>query len=205
MSLEQLWLFITVTLVISASPGPVMLSCMIDAGLYGFGKSLFTMLGASAGNMVLMLLSALGLGLLVEQAEWIFHLIKWIGAAYLVYLGIKLVNAPPLAIDTDAQAIRGSHLFRKSFLVAVTNPKGLIYFGALMPPFIDINRAMPPQFALLTIIFLAMDLLWMAIYALGGRGIMRWLKTPQHQRWFNWISGGALILAGGALAVAKLQ
>lgn len=204
MSLEQLWLFVTITLVISASPGPVMLSCMIDAGLYGFGKSLFTMLGASTGNMVLMLLSALGLGLLVEQAEWIFHLIKWIGAAYLVYLGIKLVRAPPLGIDADAQAIRGSHLFRKSFIVAVTNPKGLIYFGALMPPFIDVNHPMPPQFALLTIIFLAMDLIWMAIYALGGRSIMRWLKSPQHQRWFNWISGGALILAGGALAVAKL-
>ena len=204
MSFEQLWLFVTITLVISASPGPVMLSCMIDAGLYGFAKSIFTMLGAGAGNLVLMLLSALGLGLLVEQAEWIFHIIKWIGAAYLVYLGIKLMRAPPLGVNTEAQAIRGSHLFRKSFIVAVTNPKGLIYFGALMPPFIDITRSMPPQFALLTIIFLVMDFIWMAIYALGGRSIMRWLKSPQHQRWFNWISGGALIVAGSVLAFTKL-
>ena len=204
MSLEQLWLFTTITLVLSASPGPVMLACMIDAGRYGFAKSTFTMLGASAGNLILMLLSALGLGLLVEQAEWIFHTIKWIGAAYLVYLGIKLVQAPPLSVDTQANQIPSSRLFRKAFLVAVTNPKGLIYFGALMPPFIDVHKSMPPQFALLTIIFLAMDFIWMAIYALGGQSIMRWLKSPEHQRWFNWISGGALIVAGTLLAFTKL-
>ena len=204
MSLEQLWLFTTITLVLSASPGPVMLACMIDAGRYGFAKSTFTMLGASAGNLILMLLSALGLGLLVEQAEWIFHTIKWIGAAYLVYLGIKLVQAAPLSVDTQASQIPSSHLFRKAFLVAVTNPKGLIYFGALMPPFIDVHKSMPPQFALLTIIFLAMDFIWMAIYALGGQSIMRWLKSPEHQRWFNWISGGALIVAGTLLAFTKL-
>jgi homoserine/homoserine lactone efflux protein len=204
MPLEQLWLFTTITLVLSASPGPVMLACMIDAGRYGFAKSLYTMLGASVGNLVLMLLSALGLGLLVEQAEWIFHTIKWLGAAYLVYLGIQLALAPPLSIDMNARQIRSSHLFGKAFIVAVTNPKGLIYFGALFPQFIDIQRSMPPQFALLTVIFLAMDFVWMSIYALGGRSIMRWLKSPQHQRWFNWISGGALILAGCALAFTQI-
>lgn len=204
MPLEQLWLFTTITLVVSASPGPVMLACMIDAGRYGFAKSLYTMLGASVGNLVLMLLSALGLGLLVEQAEWIFHTIKWIGAAYLIYLGIQLALAPPLSIDIETRQIRSSHLFSKAFIVAVTNPKGLIYFGALFPQFIDIQRSMPPQFALLTVIFLAMDLVWMGIYALGGRGIMRWLRSPKHQRWFNLISGGLLIAAGVALAFSKL-
>lgn len=204
MSLEQLWLFTTITLVLSASPGPVMLACMIDAGRYGFAKSTFTMLGASTGNLILMLLSAFGLGLLVEQAEGVFHAIKWIGAAYLIYLGVKLVLAPPLSMDIQARQIRSSQLFRKAFIVAVTNPKGLIYFGALMPPFIDVHKSMPPQFALLTIIFLAMDFIWMTIYAVGGQSIMRWLKSPEHQRWFNWISGGALMLAGGTLAFTKL-
>jgi homoserine/homoserine lactone efflux protein len=151
-----------------------------------------------------MLLSALGLGLLVEQAEWIFHTIKWIGAAYLIYLGIQLVRAAPLDMDVSTRTVRSHHLFSKAFVVAVTNPKGLIYFGALFPQFIDIHTSMPPQFALLTVIFLSMDFVWMTIYALGGRSIMRWLKSPEHQHWFNWISGGALILAGGVLAFAKL-
>lgn len=204
MALEQLWLFITLTFIVSASPGPVMLSCMADAGRFGFAKSLFTMLGASAGNLLLMLLSALGLGLLVEQMEWVFHLIKWIGAAYLVYLGLDMFRAAPQDLYSEVPAIRSSHLFWKSLVVATTNPKGLVYFGALFPQFIDINQSMPPQFALLTLIFLATDLLWMAIYALGGSAIMRWLKSPTHQRWFNRVSGSALIAAGIALAFSGL-
>lgn len=179
-----------------------MLSCMTDAGRFGFGKSLFTMLGASAGNLILMLLSAIGLGLLVEQAEWIFNTIKWIGAAYLVYLGIQLFIAPPHNFDADVPQARNHHLFFKSLLVATTNPKGLIYFGALFPQFIDIEKPMPPQFAVLTVIFLLMDLVWMVIYAKGGSFIMQWMKSPEHQRWFNRISGGALILTGGALSLA---
>ena len=204
MSPEQLWVFVTITLVLSASPGPVMLSCMIDAGRYGIGNSFFTMLGASAGNLILMLLSALGLGLLVQEAEAIFHTIKWIGAAYLVYLGSRLLRAGPLKADLQARQVQSHQLFGKAFIVAVTNPKGLVYFGALFPQFVDITQPMVPQLALLTAIFLAMDLIWMTIYALGGHSIMRWLKSPHHQRWFNWISGSVLILAGGLLAVSKL-
>lgn len=204
MQLEQLWLFITLTFFVSASPGPVMLSCMADAGRFGFGKSLYTMLGASIGNLVLMLFSALGLGLLVEQAEWIFHTIKWIGAAYLVYLGIQLFLTKPHSFDQEVQQIRSHHLFIKSFMVAVTNPKGLIYFGALFPQFIDIHKSMPPQFVLLTIIFLLMDLVWMIIYAKGGSIIMRWMTSPEHQRWFNRLSGGALILTGVVLSLATI-
>lgn len=204
MSLEQLWLFITLTFIVSASPGPVMLSCMADAGRFGFAKSVYTMLGASTGNLVLMLLSALGLGLLVGEAEWVFHTIKWMGAAYLVYLGIALFIAKPHDLQDELPEIRSSHLFWKSLLVAVTNPKGLIYFGALFPQFVDIHQPMTPQFTLLTVIFLATDLLWMAIYALGGSAIMRWLTSPSHQRWFNRISGGALVAAGIALAFTRL-
>ncbi|WP_225318674.1 LysE family translocator [Cellvibrio sp. KY-GH-1] len=203
-SIEQLWLFSTLTFIVSASPGPVMLSCMADAGRFGFAKSIFTMLGASAGNLVLMLLSAVGLGLLVEQSEWVFNLIKWIGAAYLVYLGAEQIRAKPHNLQEDLPAVRSSHLFWKSLVVAITNPKGLIYFGALFPQFINIHQPMPAQFALLTVIFLITDLLWMAIYASGGSAIMRWLKSPAHQRWFNRISGGTLIAAGIALAFTQL-
>lgn len=204
MSLEQLWLFVTITFIVSASPGPVMLSCMADAGRFGFTKSIYTMLGASAGNLILMLLSALGVGLLLGEAEWIFHTIKWIGAAYLAYLGIQLFFTAPHDLNTGASAIRSSHLLWKSLMVAITNPKGLIYFGALFPQFIDIKQPMAAQFALLTAIFLIMDLVWMSIYAIGGSAIMRWLKSPSHQQWFNRICGSALIAAGIALSVTRL-
>ncbi len=204
MPVEQLWLFFTVTFIVSASPGPVMLSCMADAGRFGLAKSAYTMLGASAGNLVLMLLSALGLGLLVEQAAWVFHTIKWVGAAYLIYLGISLFLAQPQPMEASAFKVQSHHLFGKALIVAVTNPKGLIYFGALFPQFIDIKAPMAGQFALLTLIFLLTDLVWMFIYAWGGSAIMRWLRSPDHQRWFNRVSGTALAAAGVALAFTQL-
>lgn len=204
MPLEQLWLFISITLIVSASPGPVMLACMIDAGRYGFQKSLYTMAGATLGNLVLMLLSALGLGLLVEQAEWIFHSIKWIGAAYLVYLGLQLMRAAPITTTAISTPAPHQQIFSRAFIIAVTNPKGLIYFGALFPQFINVQHSLAPQFLLLTVIFVAMDLVWMSAYALGGRSIMYWLKTPKNQRWFNWVLGGLLVAAGIALAFSKL-
>jgi homoserine/homoserine lactone efflux protein len=203
MSLEQLWLFLSISLIVSASPGPTMLTCMIDAGRYGFRRSMFTMAGACLGNLVLVTISALGLGLLAEHAEWVFHAVKWIGAAYLVYLGIQLLQAKLSRLDNQTLEVRGQHLLGKGFVIAVTNPKGLIYFGALFPQFIDITQPMPPQFIHLTCIFIFMDFLLMCVYALGGRSIMHWLKSPEHQRWFNWISGGVLILAGTLLAFSK--
>ena len=202
--MDQLWLFITLTFFVSASPGPVMLSCMADAARFGLRHSLFTMLGASSGNLVLMLLSALGLSLLVAQAQWIFHGIQWLGAAYLMYLGYQLMRAAPLSVAQVAQQVRRDHLFGKAFLVAITNPKGLIYFGALFPQFIDVQQPMAMQFTWLTLIFLAMDLLWMLAYAAGGRMLMHWINSPRHQRWFNYCCGGALVLAGIALAFSRI-
>jgi len=202
--MEQLWLFITLTFFISASPGPLMLGCMSDGARFGFLQTSFTMLGASLGNLLLMLLSALGLSLLVAEAAWIFNLIKWLGAAYLVYLGVILFLAP---VDTplDQQPVKISHhLFLKGFLISTTNPKGLIYFGALFPQFINVHQPMVAQFSVLTLVFLALDFVWMSVYALAGKQIMRWLSAPKHQRWFNRAAGTALIGAGGALSLTKL-
>lgn len=201
--MEQLWLFVTLTFFVSASPGPVMLSCMIDAARFGLGHSWFTMLGASAGNLVLILLSALGLSLVIHQAEWIFHTIKWLGAAYLAYLGLKLYSAAVLPISLARQQVRRNHLFGRAFMVAITNPKGLIYFGALLPQFIQPQQPIAAQFALLAMIFLAIDLVWMLVYAKGGKMLMYWLQAPSHQRWFNRLCGAALLCAGIALAFSQ--
>ncbi len=182
-----------------------MLGCMADGARFGYGATLFTMAGASLGNLLLMLLSAIGLGLLVAEAAWVFNAIKWLGAGYLIYLGVRLFIAPvgeqQAAVARD---LPGHHLLLKGFLIAVTNPKGLIFFGALFPQFINVEQPVVPQFALMTLIFLVLDFIWMSIYALAGKQIMRWLSSPVHQRWFNRASGSLLMGAGGALSLAKL-
>ena len=207
MPLDQLLLFITVTLFVSASPGPVMLSCLANGGQYGVRKSLYGMAGASVGNLLLMLLSVLGLGLVLSRADWLFDLIKWIGAAYLAFLGWQLFGKP-VSVSTDPNTRFTTSawvLFAQSVGIAASNPKGVIYFGALFPQFIATDRPLVPQFALLTVIFLLMDLVWMLAYAVGGREILRWLKTPRHHRWFNRLSGSALIVAGVFLLLVDNQ
>ncbi len=203
MPITNFSLFLSITFVVSASPGPVMLSCMSNGGRLGLRKAVVGMLAASLGNIVLVLLSALGLGLIVSQNELLFNSLKWLGAAYLVFLGVQIIRAPvttaestPTPADMSAKSVWWS-----SFFIAISNPKGLIYFGALFPQFINYQQPLVLQFLVLTITFLITDLMWMLVYALAGNKIMLWLKTPKHQRLFNSISGFVLIAAGLFMAL----
>ena len=204
MHLDQLLMFISITLLVSASPGPVMLCCLFDASRYGLRQSCYSMLGASLGNLLLMFISALGLSFLMTQASWIFEAIKWLGAVYLIYLGLALIKNPQLSLTAKVTASNSRRLLKKSFLIAATNPKGLIYFGALFPQFIHTQQAIAPQFALLTFIFLSIDLIWMLIYAKAGQTVMRWFTSDTHQRGFSYGSGAVFILMGIALAFSHI-
>jgi len=181
-----------------------MLSCMTNGGRLGLSKALVGMLGASAGNLCLVVLSALGLGLIIAQNDILFNAIKWGGAAYLVFLGVQIMRTPVVFERTQFTARLDStkSLWWNSFFIALSNPKGLIYFGALFPQFIAYQKPLAPQFLVLTLNFLAIDLMWMFIYAIAGNTIMRWLQTPKHQIWFNALSGLVLIAAGIFMALS---
>lgn len=179
-----------------------MLSCMNNGGRYGIAKALEGMLGASLGNLCLVGLCALGLGLVVNNNDFLFNTLKWLGALYLMILGIQLIRQPMAACDTVSNNTTNKNpsLWLSSFIIAISNPKGLIYFGALFPQFINYNQPLVSQFGLLTLIFLSTDLLWMLAYAAAGQKIMGWLKKPAHQNLFNIISGAILIAAGLLMA-----
>ncbi len=203
MPIPNFTLFLSITFIVSASPGPVMLSCMSNGGRFGVTKALEGMLGASLGNLCLVALSALGLGFLVSNSDILFNSLKWLGSAYLVYLGIQLIRQPVTFIKMENSTTTNSRhsLLLNSFLIAISNPKGLIYFGALFPQFIAYNQPLIPQFGLLTIVFLVTDFVWMLAYAISGNIIMAWLKTPKHQNLFNTLSGLILIAAGLLIAI----
>lgn len=202
MSIADFTLFLSITFVVSASPGPVMLSCMSNGGRYGMAKAIEGMVGASLGNLCLVALSAIGLGLIVSSNDLLFNSIKWLGAFYLGYLGIQLIRQPAVRVELgNATANPSRAIWLSSFLIAVSNPKGFIYFGALFPQFIDYDHPLTLQFGLLTITFLLTDMLWMLAYAALGKQIMTWLKTPKHQKLFNITSGLALMIAGLLVAI----
>lgn len=204
MPITNFSLFLSITFIVSASPGPVMLSCMTNGGRLGVRKAFVGMLGASAGNLCLVVLSALGLGLIISQHDTLFNAIKWGGAAYLVFLGVQIMRTPVVLEQTQNISAIDSNksLWWNSFFIAISNPKGLIYFGALFPQFIAYQEPLAPQFLALTLTFLVVDLMWMFIYALAGNSIMRWLKTPKHQIGFNALSGLVLIAAGIFMALS---
>lgn len=204
-SLDQLILFFTLTFLLSASPGPVMLSCMTNGGHYGLHKAAYGMAGACIGNLILMMLSALGLGLLLTEAEYLFNVIKWAGAAYLIFLGLQLFFKKTLVgnVHADHYGRSKKALFFQSIAIAVGNPKALVYFGALFPQFISPDHSLVMQFSILTLVFLSLDLVWMIIYAKAGSYILSWLKSPGHYRLFNRISGGAMMTMGVLLAFSN--
>lgn len=181
-----------------------MLSCMSNGGRLGLRKAIAGMIGASAGNLVLVVLSAIGLGFIVSQNDVLFNFLKWFGAAYLAFLGMQIIRAPIIRESTPVSSALATSksIWWSSFFIAVSNPKGLIYFGALFPQFVNYQQPLVLQFVVLTITFLITDLMWMLIYAIAGNRIMHWLKAPKHQILFNSISGLVLIAAGIFMALS---
>lgn len=200
MPLDLLLTFLSVTFILSASPGPAMISCMTDAAHYGVKKTFLNMLGISAGNILLIVLSALGVALFLQQYPHALRWIQYLGSAYLLYLGVQLSRRSMinLAITNQPESAR---LFLKGFLIAATNPKGIIYFGALFPQFIQQSNNWVLQYIYLSIIVLLIDLGWMFVYALAGKKIMQWIKLPQHQKRFNQVTGSLLVIAGLVLVL----
>ncbi len=212
MSLQHWLLYLSVVLAVILTPGPSAALCLTHGARHGVWRATATVLGGMVASLTLMTLSALGLGAAITASTTLFLVIKFAGAAYLIWLGIAMWRAPadpapdnntPSA--TAPVAARGSwaRLWRQGFLVGIGNPKDLLFFGALFPQFLDPAKPMAPQFALLAATWLAVDGLAMTGYAALGTRIGPALRRSGAGRLFNRLTGGAFIAAGGALAVAN--
>lgn len=210
MSLHHWLIYVSVVLAIIVAPGPTALLCISHGAAHGVLRTLATIVGGMCASLTLMALSALGLGAAIAASDVLFHVIKYVGAAYLVYLGISTWRAQPqnfgpLTADgghTEPVAHRRT-LFRKGFFVGIGNPKDLLFFGSLFPQFIDPTRPIAGQLAVLGATWLVIDGLVMVGYAKGGAAIVARLKGGRIGKTFNRITGGAFVVAGGALAAAN--
>jgi homoserine/homoserine lactone efflux protein len=204
MGLEQWGLYLSITLAVSLSPGPVMLLCLAQGAGQAFSRVLAAMLGASAGNLVLMALSLLGLAGLMQAWPALLQLLGLLGAAYLGYIAWQYWRQP--ARDYAQAEIAPQRLGQslgRGFWVALSNPKGLIYFGALFPPFMQDAPTDYSRLAQLTAAFLAMDLCIMLLYAKAGAYVHQTLADPHRQRLLHRCL--ALLLALMALLLALQQ
>jgi len=203
MSLTTLLLFAIVALVAIATPGPTVLLALANGSRYGVRRSVPGMLGAVLSDFVLVGAVALGLGALLAASEFWFAVLKWVGAAYLAWLGVRMLRSQggfEMPVDGAPRAgATARAIFMKSFLVAVTNPKGYLFCSALLPQFIDPAAAQAPQYVTIAIVFASLDFLVMLAYALTGARAVRLLKASA-TKWLDRGCGGALLALAGSLA-----
>jgi homoserine/homoserine lactone efflux protein len=199
----SLWItYFVATLVLSVTPGPGVFSSISSGLHHGFRLGLWNGVGMQAANLLVVLVVSLGLGAILLASETLFTVVKWAGVAYLVYLGIVTWRAPARGFEED----RGDHettargVFMRGFWVNATNPKGIIFFAAILPQFIDTARPQLAQYAILAATTFAVDLAIMMGYTALAARVLRVMRDPSRLRWVNRTLGGAFIAAGVALA-----
>jgi threonine/homoserine/homoserine lactone efflux protein len=205
----DLWLmFLVASVGLSLTPGPNGLLSLTHGARFGLRRTAFTAVGAGAGFLLLIAGSLAGLGALMAASETAFTVAKWIGGAYLVYLGIRLWRAPAPAIgDVDdapptlGREARPARLFAQGFTVAVSNPKVLIFFAAFLPQFMTPGLGFLPHFLILGGTFVTIEVAYELLLAGTAHRLAPWLTKGG--RWFNRITGSTFIGIGGLLTTAS--
>ncbi|SMH56267.1 LysE family translocator [Azospirillum agricola] len=203
----ELWIVYALAAIgLSLTPGPNGLLSLTHGVRFGFARTVFTVLGGVCGFLVLVAASLAGMGALLAASETAFTIAKWIGAAYLVYLGIRLWRAPGATVSADADAGTARHasplrLFAQGFLVAASNPKAMIFFAAFLPQFMVPGASFWLQFAVLGGTFALTEFCYELVLAGMAQRITPWLG--RHGRWFNRVTGGTFVGIGGLMATAN--
>ena len=204
---SSLLLFSTLALVTVATPGPTTLLALNHGARHGVGAALPGVAGAVLSDFVLIAAVATGLGGLIATSVTAFELLRWTGVAYLAWLGWRLLRAPttpPPAADAPVTPTRGERpgaVFRRSFTVAVTNPKGTLFFSALLPSFIHPAEPLLQQYALLAAVFAGIDGAVLLAYALAGAAGARRFGGPRALRRLDRASGLTLLALAGGMAL----
>ncbi len=209
MSMQTWWLFVMMTFVVSATPGPNMLLVMSHSAQFGFRAALATMAGCMTALLAMMSLSAAGLGALLQAFPSVFDTLRWAGAAYLAYLGIKSWRSPVVE-ETDA-ALTGAvekpanagRLYRQGVLVAASNPKAILFAAAFLPQFIRPELPQLPQFGILLASFAVIEVSWYMVYAGSGQRLAAYLRRAPVLKIFNRITGGAFVGFAALMAAAR--
>lgn len=204
MTLELYSAYVAATLIVLAVPGPTIMLVVSYALTQGRKSALASVMGVGLGDATAAAASLLGLGAILAASAAAFTVLKWVGAGYLVWLGIKMWRSKPAALGPHAvAAIPARTIFWHAYVVTALNPKGIIFFLAFLPHFIAPQAPVVPQLTLLGSTFVVLGIVNAAVYALAAAAIGRKLRNPSMIRLVNRIGGGFLISA--AAMTAALQ
>ena len=208
MTIQSWLMYLTLVIVATSTPGPAVLFIMTNSTLHGWRKATFAALGNIVGLFCLGIIAVTGLGAILKASEIIFNIIRYAGAAYLIYLGLKLIFQRSSEfsiiknqlISTD---VSSQKLFFRALGVALSNPKAIVFLTALFPQFVNINESLIPQFSILIAILMLFSFFFLMFYALLAHRVKTLLTKPNRIKIFNRTSGSIFIGFGFLLATAS--
>jgi threonine/homoserine/homoserine lactone efflux protein len=202
--IEHPLLFASLALAAIATPGPTTLLALQNGAQGGVRAALPGMAGAVLSDLILIAAVAAGIGGLLAASALAFELLKWLGVAYLCWLGLRLLRSAPAASSQPAapERLPPARVFRQCLFVALTNPKGYLFFSALLPSFINPTQPLWPQYAAVTTLFVSLDAMVIMAYAGLGSAGARWAGERTWQR-VNRVSGALLLAIAASLSLMR--
>jgi len=203
------WLiYLTLAIIAAATPGPAILLITTNATLYGCRKAVYTALGNIFGLFCMGIITISGLGVVLDTSVFIFNLVRYIGAAYLIYLGIRLFFQKSGSFSMEknkciAPKVSPVRLFVQAFGVAVSNPKAIIFLTALFPQFVNIEEPLLFQFVVLISTLMTVSFCFLMFYGFLARKAKNWLNMSNRNRLISRTSGALFMGIGVILGVSS--
>jgi threonine/homoserine/homoserine lactone efflux protein len=198
--------FLVTMFVMAITPGPANLFAIATGMQKGKGAALLGVAGMNTATLAWFAAAALGLATLIAAFPKAFHMLAYAGAAYLVWLGIKSILSGVKDKGGEGEAHRafkmGRSAFRDGFAVQIANPKILLFFGAVLPPFIDVHRPLAPQLVMFAVATIGMDVISMTSYGLSGAALASRMNEPGFRRGFA-VLVGALLITAAVLIISR--
>ncbi len=208
MTIQSWLMYIMLVVIATSTPGPAVLFIVTNSTLHGYRKSMFAALGNIVGLFCLGVIAVTGLGSILNTSEIIFNIIKYAGAAYLIYLGFKLIFQKSIDFSTIQNQIISAEIaspkiFVQALGIALSNPKAIVFLTALFPQFINTREALIPQFSILIAILMFFSFSFLMGYALLAHKAKIWITQPNRIKTFNRTSGSIFIGFGLLLAASS--
>jgi len=206
LGIEHYGLFLSAGMLLNLAPGPDTFYILARSGAEGRAVGVASALGIAAGSIVHTIAAAFGLSVLLATSALAFDVVRYVGAAYLVYLGVRMLIARGSAIaEAKARGRGAGAAFRQGMLTNVLNPKVALFFLAFLPQFIAPNADYAKLgFVALGLSFVATGLAWCLVLAFAGAGLGAWLRTrPAFGRWLDRVCGAVFVALGVRLALQQ--
>lgn len=201
-------MYLILVVIATSTPGPAVLFITTKSLLHGWRKSVFAALGNIVGLLLLGIIAMTGLGAILKTSEVVFHFIRYAGAAYLVFLGIKLlcqnnINKQSLNSLSPSAHVPSNKLFLQALGIAVSNPKAIVFLTALLPQFMVVDQPIFMQFVLLISILMLFSFSFLMLYSALASQAKGWLTKPGRVRAVNRTSGSIFVGFGILLAISS--